>query len=113
MCPGVIVNDRVPPQLAAHCFQAIHGLWRTPTYNSWRAMKARCDYKHHTQYKYYGARGITYDPRWASFEAFLSDMGERPLGTDLNRIDPDKSYCMENCNWLDAAVNRRMSRGCR
>ncbi len=77
---------------------------RSPTYNSWRAMKARCKYKSHWMYSHYGGNGITYDPRWETFLNFLQDMGERPKGTTLDRIEGDKGYCKENCRWATPAM---------
>lgn len=79
----------------------------SPTYESWRKMKARCTNKSSNRYYRYGARGITYDPRWNSFQAFLADMGERPAGKTLDRIDNDKAYCKVNCKWSTATEQRR------
>ena len=75
-------------------------------YNSWRCMKRRCDDSKYEGYKNYGGRGIRYDPRWAKFEAFLNDMGERPPGYDLSRLDQDGNYTFSNCNWLPHLENR-------
>jgi len=75
---------------------------RTPTYISWEGMKNRCDCPTAGNYKYYGAQGISYDPRWADFFVFLSDMGERPEGTSLDRIDFNADYSKENCRWVSA-----------
>lgn len=63
-------------------------------------MKSRCGCKKGVTYERYGARGITYDPCWETFENFLSDMGEKPdPKMELERINNDKNYCKENCRW--------------
>ena len=72
---------------------------RTPTFMSWDCMIQRCKNPHNVAYKNYGGRGITYDKRWEIFKNFLADMGERPEGTTLDRIDVNKGYFKENCKW--------------
>ena len=70
------------------------------TYTSWQSMKQRCLAPKHEQYKNYGARGITICDRWLhSFENFLEDMGERPKGKTLGRLDSNGNYEKNNCKW--------------
>lgn len=68
----------------------------SPTYVSWISMKSRCNDKSNPNY---GGRGISYDKRWEDFIVFLSDMGDRPEGCTLDRIDSSKDYSEENCRW--------------
>lgn len=87
-----------------------HGKSNTPTYQSWVAMKKRCSYAKHPAYKHYGGRGITVCDKWQSFAGFYEDMGERPEGTDLDRLDNDSGYYKANCRWAtpaEQACNRR------
>lgn len=76
-----------------------HYMGNSPTYRSWRGLRDRCKKKGHHNYKLYGGRGITYDPRWNNFREFLKDMGERPEGMTLDRIDVNGNYCKDNCKW--------------
>lgn len=76
-----------------------HGYTRTPTYKSWAEMRSRCLNKRNTKFKWYGGRGITICARWDVFENFLEDMGERPLGLTLDRIDVNGGYELSNCRW--------------
>lgn len=74
---------------------------------------ARCHNPQHGQYKYYGGRGITVCSRWReSFDNFLIDMGVRPEGLTLDRIENDKGYEPGNCRWAtrkEQTANRRCS----
>lgn len=69
------------------------------TYASWQAMRKRCNSTWHPAYHRYGGRGIAICERWNFFQNFLEDMGERPEGMSLDRINPNKGYEPGNCRW--------------
>lgn len=62
-------------------------------------MKMRCRNPNIHNASSYTGKGITFDPTWLDFNVFLHDMGIRPEGTTLDRIDNDKGYCKSNCRW--------------
>jgi hypothetical protein len=73
-------------------------------------LRQRCNYPRHKNYKDYGGRGINVCDRWLVFENFLADMGERPDGKTLDRVDNNKGYEPGNCQWADAHQQRTNQR---
>jgi len=83
----------------------------TPTYAAWQGMKQRCLNPLNPGYKNYGGRGIKICDRWInSFENFVSDLGEKPHGAYLDRVNNDGDYEPSNVRWADSFTNSRNRR---
>jgi hypothetical protein len=81
-----------------------HGMYGTPTYYSWTNMLQRCNNPNNTNYDKYGGKGIVVCKRWYDFENFMEDMGLRPEGMTLNRINSAKIYSKKTCEWATTSV---------
>ncbi len=95
----------------------VHGYARRGTlisiYNTWAHMRQRCYNPRDKAYRYYGGRGIIVCDRWSKFENFLSDMGPKPEGLTIDRIDTEGHYTPSNCRWAtrqQQSANRNYNR---
>jgi hypothetical protein len=107
---------RIEHTTIASQLQVKHGHARngsiSPTWGSWRSITKRCYYPKNISYQWYGALGVTMCDRWRqSFNNFLTDMGERPKGTTIDRWpDPTGNYEPGNCRWATPAMQRANQR---
>jgi hypothetical protein len=89
----------------------VHGKSKSVEFKTWDSMLQRCLNSNYHGYKYYGGRGITVCERWKnSFQNFLEDMGEKPKGLSLDRINNNGNYEPNNCKWAthsEQMSNRR------
>ena len=90
--------------------RTVHGHGRrsgeSATHRTWRGMVERCTKASHSSFRRYGGRGIRVCERWLTFDKFLADMGERPEGTTLDRIDNEGDYSALNCRWSSLRIQQ-------
>lgn len=87
-----------------------HGMHKTKVYAVWAVMRARCNNPKDKGFKNYGGRGIKVCEEWSKFENFIRDMGERPMGMSIDRVDNDGDYCKSNCRWTTRSVQENNKR---
>ena len=88
-----------------------HGMVDTPIYKIWGGMRSRCNNPKVKIYKYYGGRGIKVCSRWNDFKNFYKDMGDRPPGLQLDRINNNGGYEPSNCKWVTSKENNPSNKG--
>lgn len=96
--------------ITKHGHAPTEGKAQSKTYATWRGMKSRCLDSGHPKFADYGGRGIKICDSWLHFENFLADMGEKPKGLEIDRIDNSGNYCKENCRWTTKSLNNRNRR---
>ena len=112
---GCLVSERAKLFVLSNTKHGQRGSVKSSiTYNSWAHLIHRCTNPNYKGYKNYGGRGITVCSKWLeSFENFYADMGERPKGKSIDRIDVNGNYELLNCRWAtpkEQSNNKRNSK---
>ena len=105
---GCLKKEVISKQMTKHGYAQ-----NSLTYGVWKAMIRRCNNPKIKGFKYWGGQGVRVCKRWKDFKNFLKDMGEKPKGLTLDRINPDGNYEPSNCRWAtwgEQNNNRRNSR---
>lgn len=105
ICTGTNLRSGATKSCGCKMGVRIHNMTHHPLYNVWAGMIDRCTKPHHKSYKDYGGRGITVCAEWMDIKNFIHDMGPRPFGYELDRIDNDQGYSKSNCKWSSERQN--------